>query len=1360
MVKTRRSTSGPRDYRDQQDVSVDVWSPRALRSHYRVTRRQHWPTKLVSRRLRSIKMPRIMYPESEDTEAEKFNRRRRPVRVFFKGEERVRRVPSNRHSGVVGRQLRPLRPNNYMEESDKPLQTTESHVRRSSRQRKLLHGTFNESWITNDLKVKGYPRLYGLRQISFSESSSEDERLLPKQMSKQTNGDDHTDDEPLSDKIANKKTKGTPTTNLKKEFKTDDDQNLKEEHSSLDSDKSELKKIEENGIECKEASDERDEKVTNNNNRTLRRRRPITRGRINDSQNEINDKKDDNSNSRQESVSDSDNSSDSANEVAIRRLRRSNRTRKPRNTFIESTSCQGKEYPRRNKTYNDKTYSLRERKQPKIILRSQSPSSSSNSTTSTSDDELNVSVKNKTKTRQKSKTLGGENNERALREIQPIAVDGNIRFSSVGGLENHIRCLREMVLFPLMYPQVFEKFNTRPPKGVLFHGPPGTGKTLLARALANECSLQGGQKVSFFMRKGADCLKKWVGESERNIKLLFQQATKMKPSIIFFDEIDALAPVRSARQDQVHTSVVGTLLAEMDGLCDRGEIIVIGATNRLDAVDPALRRAGRFDRELHFPAPSAVQRSAILRILTSAWNPPPAPSTIQYVADITTGYGGSDLKALCSESVLKALERTYPQVYNSEHALVIDTQKVEVQKEDIVCAMKGLVAAGSRCMPPPARSLPPHLIPLLSANVEAALTVTKKIFPPAAKNNTNRIPSSYQWSATLLLRGPCSSSHVGPALLTALEHCAIRELSLSALYQGVTLIPEQAILTTFAEIRRCSQTENGCIVYVPSIDLLWPLLGDSGANLIMHLWQELSSSGNCLFIGTCSCSYNELPQQLKYIFPLYKDCIYNVREATTLELTNFLRPLFLTRALDSPNLFMVKQLPELPKAPLPPPPQPSPLEMRRNARKEAHLLRELRIFLRDVCRKLAANRRFYKFTKPVDLEEVTDYLTIIKQPMDLETMMTKVDMHRYNCARDFLQDIDLICANALEYNPDRTSSDKQIRHEACSLRDHAYALVEVEMDSDFEEDCRVVADRRAAAGTAMDQDLPNFIFTANHSTVSKITNPNNSTYLDLPQESNSCTPDICPEGESNSNNASNSSHPTSSKRKRKKKQSLWSKGMVAKKSKIPQKENPLVVTDEESKENKPLCESPVNGEPSLTDNDTGPSEHDNIPSNNSNKSNDAADSSQKTPDNDRHSDIDHNTPKKLHSDKDDMLFDANAVDGVSEIKKLINGPVSPEKHSNHNSTMLTSTPHRNKSHNKEHSNKDCDTKLIIDKEELETVMQRCIKLLNGIELKPLIDLHHQLEEVINLYIMQSDRSKLPSDLEAVVEKFVQTLSLH
>lgn len=183
-----------------------------------------------------------------------------------------------------------------------------------------------------------------------------------------------------------------------------------------------------------------------------------------------------------------------------------------------------------------------------------------------------------------------------LADVDPMQLDSSVRFDSVGGLSSHIAALKEMVLFPLLYPEVFEKFKIQPPRGCLFYGPPGTGKTLVARALANECS-RGDKRVAFFMRKGADCLSKWVGESERQLRLLFDQAYQMRPAIIFFDEIDGLAPVRSSRQDQIHSSIVSTLLALMDGLDSRGEIVVIGATNRLDSIDPALRRPGRFDRE-------------------------------------------------------------------------------------------------------------------------------------------------------------------------------------------------------------------------------------------------------------------------------------------------------------------------------------------------------------------------------------------------------------------------------------------------------------------------------------------------------------------------------------------------------------------------------------------------------------------------------------------------------------------------------------------------------------------------------------------------------------------------------------------
>lgn len=164
--------------------------------------------------------------------------------------------------------------------------------------------------------------------------------------------------------------------------------------------------------------------------------------------------------------------------------------------------------------------------------------------------------------------MNSKDGSKLLADITPIAVDTSIDWNDVGGLDSHIRSLKEMVILPLLYPEFFEKFGVQAPRGVLFYGPPGTGKTLTARALAACCS-STGKKVSFFMRKGADVLNKWVGESERQLRLLFEEATRLQPSVIFFDEIDGLAPVRSSRQDHIHSSIVSTMLALMDGLTSR-----------------------------------------------------------------------------------------------------------------------------------------------------------------------------------------------------------------------------------------------------------------------------------------------------------------------------------------------------------------------------------------------------------------------------------------------------------------------------------------------------------------------------------------------------------------------------------------------------------------------------------------------------------------------------------------------------------------------------------------------------------------------------------------------------------------------
>ena len=190
-------------------------------------------------------------------------------------------------------------------------------------------------------------------------------------------------------------------------------------------------------------------------------------------------------------------------------------------------------------------------------------------------------------------------------------VHESIDFDSVAGLEKQKQALQEMVILPLLYPHLFQG-RSAPPKGVIFHGPPGTGKTMIARALASSCCTTGKRPVAFFLRKGADVLNKWVGESERQLRLLFDQAKLWQPSIIFFDEIDGLAPVRNSKQDQIHSSIVSTLLSLMDGLDGRGQVVVIAATNRIDSVDPALRRPGRFDREFYFGLPTVEARMKII----------------------------------------------------------------------------------------------------------------------------------------------------------------------------------------------------------------------------------------------------------------------------------------------------------------------------------------------------------------------------------------------------------------------------------------------------------------------------------------------------------------------------------------------------------------------------------------------------------------------------------------------------------------------------------------------------------------------------------------------------------------------------
>lgn len=325
-----------------------------------------------------------------------------------------------------------------------------------------------------------------------------------------------------------------------------------------------------------------------------------------------------------------------------------------------------------------------------------------------------------------SPNVGRIKDRKALADADPLGVDMNVDFSKVGGLANHINQLKEMVQLPLLYPELFLRFKLTPPRGVLFHGPPGTGKTLLARALANSIG-SGGRKITFYMRKGADALSKWVGEAEKQLRLLFEEARKTQPSIIFFDEIDGLAPVRSSKQEQIHASIVSTLLALMDGMDGRGQVIVIGATNRPDNIDPALRRPGRFDREFYFPLPDIDGRKSILDIHTKDWGL--SEEFKRSLAENTKGYGGADLRALCTEAALNAIQRTYPQIYSSEQKLVVDPAKISIHATDFMISIKKIVPSSQRSASSGAAPLPKSIAPLLQDQFADIQDLLKNILP-------------------------------------------------------------------------------------------------------------------------------------------------------------------------------------------------------------------------------------------------------------------------------------------------------------------------------------------------------------------------------------------------------------------------------------------------------------------------------------------------------------------------------------------------------------------------------------------------------------------------------------------------------
>jgi transitional endoplasmic reticulum ATPase len=270
------------------------------------------------------------------------------------------------------------------------------------------------------------------------------------------------------------------------------------------------------------------------------------------------------------------------------------------------------------------------------------------------------------------------------------AADSRISYEDIGGLERELRSVREMVEIPLRYGEIFDRLGIAAPKGLLLYGPPGTGKTLIARAIAGEA------RLNFIRINGPEIIQKYYGDSEARLREIFEEATRKAPSVIFIDEIDAIAPKRAEVVGDVEKRVVAQLLALMDGMVSRGHVLVIGATNVPEMIDPALRRPGRFDREIGLSAPNAEGRLAILKIHSRRM--PLAPDVdLEQIAQITHGFVGADVEALCKEAGMAAVRRYLPvgAIGNSDR-LPVTPEHMQVSREDFLTALREVEPTATR----------------------------------------------------------------------------------------------------------------------------------------------------------------------------------------------------------------------------------------------------------------------------------------------------------------------------------------------------------------------------------------------------------------------------------------------------------------------------------------------------------------------------------------------------------------------------------------------------------------------------------------------------------------------------------------
>jgi transitional endoplasmic reticulum ATPase len=394
-----------------------------------------------------------------------------------------------------------------------------------------------------------------------------------------------------------------------------------------------------------------------------------------------------------------------------------------------------------------------------------------------------------------------------------------VTYEDIGGLKEEIQKVREMIELPLRHPEIFEKLGIEAPKGILLYGPPGTGKTLLAKAVANESN------AHFISISGPEIMSKFYGESEARLREIFKEAKEKAPSIIFIDEIDSIAPKREEVTGEVERRVVSQLLSLMDGLESRGKVIVIAATNRPNAIDPALRRPGRFDREIEIRVPDKKARLEILQIHTR--NMPLAPDVnLEKIANITHGFVGADLEYLCKEAAMKCLRRVLPELNLEEEKIPPEIlNKLIVTMDDFMEALKEVTPSAMREVyieTPDVRWSDIGGLEDVKRQLQEAVEWPLK-YPELYKKLGHTMPKG------ILLHGPSGTGKTMLAKAVATESEAnfisVRGPELLSKWVGES---ERGVREVFRRARQAAP----CVIFFDEIDSIAPIRGMGGDSMV------------------------------------------------------------------------------------------------------------------------------------------------------------------------------------------------------------------------------------------------------------------------------------------------------------------------------------------------------------------------------------------------------------------------------------------------------------------------------------------------------------------------------------------------